>query len=84
MKKMMIRIRINEILKRRGRTAYWLAKKTGVSYTTLWRLGKGHALGVNFATLEKICGALDCDPGDLITLTAEKEVRPGKVGNSEN
>ncbi|HUF05270.1 MAG TPA: helix-turn-helix transcriptional regulator [Aridibacter sp.] len=69
---MSIEVRINELLKDRQRTAYWLAKETGISYTTIWRLGKGDALGINFSTLEKICLALDCGPGELLVIAATK------------
>ena len=37
----MIGIRVDELLKMRKRTFYWLAKETGISHTTLWRLKKG-------------------------------------------
>ena len=71
----MIEIRIDQLLKAHGRTFYWLAKKTGISHTTLWRLKKGKALGINFLTLEKLCEALDCQPGDMFTFTNEKKQR---------
>lgn len=64
----MIEIRVDELLEKRGRSFYWLAKETGISHTTLWRLKKGRALGINFVTLEKICSALDCQPGDVVKL----------------
>ncbi len=60
--------RLAELLEERGRTFYWLAKKTGISHTTLWRLKKGKALGINFGTLEGICSALECQPGDVLRL----------------
>lgn len=62
----MIEVRIDQLLKARGRTFYWLAKETGISHTTLWRLKKGKALGINFITLEKLSEALDCQLGDMI------------------
>ena len=65
---MMIEIRVDELLKQQERTFYWLAKDTGISHTTLWRLKKGKALGINFDTLEKICHALHCQPGDVVRL----------------
>ena len=64
----MIEIRIDELLEGRGRTFYWLAKETGISHTTLWRLKKGKAVGINFPTLEQICRTLDCQPGDVLRL----------------
>jgi len=68
----MIEIRIDQLLKARGRTFYWLAKETGISHTTLWRLKKGRALGINFITLEKLCEILDCQPGDVFTFMNQK------------
>ena len=68
----MIEIRVDAVLAEHGRTFYWLAKETGISHTTLWRLKKGKALGINFDTLEKLCQALKCQPGDVLTLANEK------------
>ena len=82
----MIETRIDELLAERGRSFYWLAKETGISHTTLWRLKKGKALGINFVTLEGICRALGCQPGDVLRLAVEeKKVRKSKKpvkGNS--
>ena len=65
----MIEVQVDALLGGRGRSFYWLAKETGISHTTLWRLKKGKALGINFVTLEKICRALGCQPGDVLRLT---------------
>jgi putative transcriptional regulator len=69
-----IRFKIAEVLKERSQSLYWLSRTTGISYTTLWRLTKDRALGMNFATLEKMCVALECTPGELIEIgTKEQE-----------
>jgi putative transcriptional regulator len=68
-----IEIRVDELLEERGRTFYWLAKETGISHSTLWRLKKGKAVGINFATLERICQMLTCQPGDVLRLANEKK-----------
>ena len=68
----MIEIRVDQLLAEHGRTFYWLAKETGISHTTLWRLKKGKALGINFETLEKMCQALSCQPGDVLALAPTK------------
>jgi len=70
-----IRIRIDELLKQHRRSFYWLAKETGISHTTLWRLKKDKAQGITFNTLERICKVLKCQPGDVLTLG---RARPGK------
>src|SRR6266481_7709138 len=72
---LMIKIRINELLKEQERSFYWLAKETGISHTTLWRLKKDKARGITFNTLERVCKALKCEPGDVLTLG---RARPGK------
>lgn len=72
----MIKIRVGELLD--GRTFYWLAKQTNISYTTLWRLKKGKALGINFDTLEKLCRTLRCQPGDVLSLTNGKKTTAGR------
>jgi len=64
----MIRIQIDELLRERRRSFYWLAKETGVSHTTLWRLKKDKAQGITFNTLEQICQKLKCQPGDVLKL----------------
>jgi putative transcriptional regulator len=65
----MIVPRLDKLLAKEKRSFYWLAKETGVSHTTLWRLKKGKAVGINFETLEKICRALGCQPGDILFFT---------------
>ena len=70
----MIEIHIDELLEKRGRTFYWLAKETGISHTTLWRLKKGKSLGINFETLEKMCETLNCQPGDVLSHTSRKKI----------
>ena len=71
----MVEIRLDRLLDKHKRSFYWLAKETGISHTTLWRLKKGKALGINFDTLEKICQALNCQPGDVLRLAVEKKKR---------
>jgi putative transcriptional regulator len=68
----MIVPRLDKVLAKEKRTFYWLAKETGISHTTLWRLKKGKAVGINFETLVKICRVLRCQPGDVLFLTKDK------------
>ena len=81
MENSMIEIRVDQLLAEHGRTFYWLAKETGISHTTLWRLKKGKALGINFDTLEKMCQALKCQPGDVLAL-ANGNKQPKKTATS--
>ena len=69
----MILVEIDQLLKERKRSFYWLAKETGVSHTTLWRLKKDKAQGITINTLERICQILKCQPGDVLKVRREKE-----------
>ncbi|MBA3713355.1 MAG: helix-turn-helix transcriptional regulator [Pyrinomonadaceae bacterium] len=81
---MTVEVRVDELLEERGRSYYWLSKETGISHTTLWRLKKGKALGINFATLEKICGALGCQPGDVLRMAREKKTSRKRGAKGKN
>ncbi|MGH9902599.1 MAG: helix-turn-helix domain-containing protein [Pyrinomonadaceae bacterium] len=80
----MIETRVDELLEGMGRSFYWLAKETGISHTTLWRLKKGKALGINFETLEKICRVLNCQPGDVLKMAGEEKTVGGRSKRSKN
>jgi putative transcriptional regulator len=58
-----------------------LAKQTGISHTTLWRLKKGKAFGMNLDTLEKMCRVLECQPGDILTFASQKKRGQKKARN---
>jgi putative transcriptional regulator len=75
----MIEVKIDELLEKQGRSFYWLAKQTGISHTTLWRLKKGKAVGINFPTLEKMCDALECQPGDILKIGSQKSTEKKQV-----
>ncbi len=79
----MIEIRIDELLEERRRTFYWLAKETGISHSTLWRLKKGKSVGINFATLERICQMLSCQPGDVLKLATGKKTVKKQAAKSK-
>src|ERR1700741_439037 len=74
-KRIMIEIHIDELLKNHDRSFYWLAKDTGISHTTLWRVEKGKGRGINCETLEKLCETLKCQPGDVLSHTTRKKPR---------
>lgn len=62
----MIRFRLNEVLAERGQTLYWLWKQTGIRWATVWQIGNGEVSRLNLEALDRICEALECQPGDLL------------------
>lgn len=48
-----------------------LAEKVGISATNLSILKTGKAKAIRFSTLEALCRALDCQPGDILECTPD-------------
>jgi putative transcriptional regulator len=54
-----------------GKTLTELSVKVGITLANLSILKTGKARGIRFETLDAICAALDCQPGDLLEFRAE-------------
>ena len=63
----MVRLRLRALLRQRRMTAYQLAKAAGLSLSTVYRLTRkdGRFARIEAQTLDKICGVLRCEPGEL-------------------
>ena len=70
----MVRLNLRHLLARKGVTAYRLAKDTGLSLTTVYRLTRpnGRFDRIEADTIDRICVALGCAPGDLFFQTPER------------
>ena len=62
----MIRLRLDYLLLDRRMKLVDLAAKTGISLNNLSILKTNNARAIRFSTLNAICSALQCQPGDLI------------------
>ncbi|MER3318437.1 MAG: helix-turn-helix transcriptional regulator [Allomuricauda sp.] len=67
---MPIIINIDVMLAKRKIKSKDLAEEIGITAANLSILKNGKAKGVRFETLEAICKALDCKPGDIIDYVA--------------
>jgi putative transcriptional regulator len=63
---MPIIVNIDVMLAKRKMTSQELAEKIGISPVNLSILKTGKAKGIRFMTLDRICKALDCKPGDIL------------------
>lgn len=68
---MAILVTLDEVLHDRRMTLTELSGKVGITLANLSILKTGKARGIRFATLEAICEALDCQPGDLLKFSRE-------------
>lgn len=68
---MAIIINIDVMLAKRKMSVTELAEKVGITMANLSILKNGKAKAIRFSTLEAICKALDCQPGDILEYRKE-------------
>jgi putative transcriptional regulator len=66
-------IHLDDLLHHRRMTLTELSERVDITLANLSILKTGKAKAIRFSTLEAICDALGCQPGDLITVTKEGE-----------
>jgi putative transcriptional regulator len=59
-------VNIDVMLAKRKMSVTQLADKVGITMANLSILKNGKAKAIRFSTLEAICRALDCQPGDIL------------------
>jgi putative transcriptional regulator len=69
---MAIIIRLDRVMADRKMSLNSLSEQVGINIVNLSQLKTGKVKGVRFATLEAICKALNCQPGDLLEYTPEE------------
>jgi len=62
-----IRVHLDRMLVERKMSLTELSERVGVSVVNLSRLKTGHVRAVRFTTLDAVCRALACAPGDLLS-----------------
>lgn len=69
---MAIIINLDVMLAKRKMSVTELSERVGITMANISILKNGKAKAIRFSTLEEICRALDCQPGDIL------EYRPGE------
>ena len=68
----MIRINLDGMLARRKMSLTELSERVGITMANLSVLKTGKAKAVRFTTLDALCRALGCQPGDILEYVAEE------------
>ena len=68
---MPIVVKLDDLLHQRRMTLTELAERIGITLANLSILKTGKARAIRFSTLEAICGALHCQPGDLLDFQSD-------------
>ena len=69
----MIRIDLDVMLARRKMSLTELSERVGITLANLSVLKTGKARAVRFSTLDAICRALNCQPGDILIYTEDED-----------
>ncbi len=62
----MIILKLDELLTERNLTGYAIAKKTGLHQSVISKIRRNESQALRLDVLDKLCAALECQPGDLI------------------
>jgi putative transcriptional regulator len=78
---MAIAVKLDDLLHDRRMTLTELADRVGITLANLSILKTGKARAIRFSTLDAICQALSCQPGDILRFETEREEpeRPGRA-----
>ncbi|WP_264737590.1 helix-turn-helix domain-containing protein [Cytobacillus firmus] len=70
---MAIIINVDVMLAKRKMSVTELSERVGITMANLSILKNGKAKAIRFSTLEAICKALDCQPGDILEYRRDEE-----------
>lgn len=62
---MIIRLRIKEILEKKGKSNYWLSQQLGMCYRNYHNIVTNQTSAIRFETMEKLCEILEVSVGEL-------------------
>lgn len=63
---MAIILRLDRVMADRKMSLNELSEKVGIANVNLSKLKNGHVSAIRFSTLDAICKALNCQPGDIL------------------
>ena len=70
-KYLMIKLKVLELLEKKGHTKYWLYKQLGMSYQNFNKMVNNQTKSIRYENIETICLLLDCTPNELFEITVE-------------
>jgi len=81
---MAILVRLDEKLHERRMTLTELAARVDITVANLSILKTGKAKAIRFSTLEAICVALDCQPGELLEVRQDEQTAGASADDADD
>lgn len=66
-------LRLDRVMADRKISLLELSEKVGISNVNLSKIKTGKVSAIRFSTLEAICKALDCQPGDILEYSKDSQ-----------
>ena len=67
-----MKLRVLELLEKKGKTKYWLWMQLGTSYQNMNNMVMNRTKSIRFETIKTLCQILECTPNDLFDLEEDK------------
>ncbi|KAA3384980.1 helix-turn-helix transcriptional regulator [Akkermansia muciniphila] len=67
----MIKLNALNLLKKEGKTKYWLYKQLGMSYQNFDRMVNNQTKSIRYENIEALCLLLNCTPNELFEITKD-------------
>lgn len=61
----MVYLKIDEILKEKNKSKYWLVKKLEGNWKSVSDMIEKQTISIHFDTIDRLCNVLNCTPGEL-------------------
>lgn len=69
----MVNINVEKLLRKQGRSKYWLCQKMNITNKNLNQVIKGKTKSISFKYIEEFCKYLECTPAELMSIDEEKK-----------
>lgn len=70
----MVQLKVRELAEKRGiNNPLALSKRSGLAYANCWKIWNDQQTRIDLTTIDSLCEALDCKPGDFIVLVEGKK-----------
>ena len=66
-----IKLKVLDLLEKKGHTKYWLYKQLGMSYQNFSKMVNNETKSIRYENIETICLLLECTPNELFEITIE-------------
>ena len=69
----MVRLNVQALLDKKGKTRYWLYKQLGMSYQNFKNMIDNKPQSIRYDRIETLCLLLDCTPNELFEFDLDRE-----------